>query len=391
MEGRLSALYSRLWTGLVGSGAGTSCYHRNQCCSGAPAYRYRIIEHKAHASAHRILINPDLATMLKEPFEHLWRGQLEAACQGMTCSRVPWSDNVSGSVAMLTVRSAYHVTHMVKDLEAATALYTHVFQPPIQADGYHEGENRDASFASICDAYIELFAPRDVAAPNPTSNGARYLRRAGESLCNFGWLVDDKIPDAIRFCEGLGYTLVYVAGPTRYAFFIHPKQAHGMMLEIAAETIPEDPRIEPGWAERWRDKHPLGIERMNAVTYAVQDIDGALGLLQELTDAPVIHRALNEAGDEESAFVAVADHVIEVRRSCMDSSEVARFIHTKGPQIHSVTFKVRDLAQAHDYLRGLGLRVIAHEPASAIAIDPEEMLGACYYFTDRAIPSDPRA
>ena len=291
---------------------------------------------------------------------------------------------------MLTVRRAYHVTHMVKNLEAATDLYQRVFQPPIQFDGFHAGENRDASFANVSDAYIELFAPRDVAAPNPTSNGARYIRRSGQGICNFGWLVEDTIPDAIRFCESLGYTLVYVAGPTRCAFFVHPKQAHGMMLEIAAETIPDDPRLEPGWAERWRDKHPLGIERMNAVTYAVRDIDGAVGLIQALTGAAVIHRGLNEAGDEESAFIAIVDHVIEVRRSRNDASDIARFIDTKGPHIHSVTFKVKDLGQARDYLRELGLHVLEHAPAATIAIDTADMLGARYYFTDRAIPSDPR-
>ncbi len=292
---------------------------------------------------------------------------------------------------MLTVRGAYHVTHMVKNLETVTSLYKRVFQAPIQFDGFHEGENRDASFASVADAYIELFAPRDVAALTPTSNGARYIRRTGEGICNFGWLVKDTIPDAIRFCESLGYTLVYVAGPKRYAFFVHPKQAHGMMLEIAAETIPDDPRLEPGWAERWRDKHPLGIERMNAVTYAVRDIDAAVGLLQALTGAAVIHRGLNAAGDEESAYVAIADHVIEVRCSRNNASDIAHFIDTKGPHIHSVTFKVKNLSQARDYLRGLGLRVLEHAPASTIAIDPLDMLGARYYFTERVIPSDPRA
>ncbi|CAN0476299.1 unnamed protein product, partial [Phaeothamnion confervicola] len=152
----------------------------------------------------------------------------------------------------------------------------------------------------------------------------------------------------------------------------------------------DDPRLESGWVERWRDKHPLGIERMNAVTYAVRDIDGAVGVLQKLTGAPVIHRAQNQAGDEESAFVAIADHVIEVRRSRKDSSEIARFIEAKGPHMHSVTFKVKDLAKARSYLGGLGLNVLEHEAASAIAIDPTDMLGARYYFTDRAIPSDPR-
>ncbi len=292
---------------------------------------------------------------------------------------------------MLTVRSAFHVTQMVKDLAAATRLYETIFHPPIHFDGFHEGENRDASFASVSDAYIELFAPRDAGSPNPTSNGGRYLQRSGESLHNFGWLIENDAPEAIRFCEGRGYDLVYVAGPSLDAFFIHPKRAHGIMLEIACLTIPDDPRTEPGWAAHWREDHPLGIEWMNAVTYAVRDIDGGIGLLQDLTEAPVIHRGQNAAGDEESAFVAIADHIIEVRRGLTGTSEILRFIHERGPRIHSVTFKVKDLTAAGAYLQGLDLRVLEKPTESAITIDPADMMGARYYFTDRSIPSDPRA
>ena len=292
---------------------------------------------------------------------------------------------------MLTVSSAYHVTHMVKDLDAANCLYEKIFQPPVHFDGYHEGENRDASFASVSDAYIELFAPRDVSSPDPSSNGARYIRRSGEGLCNFGWLVEDEIADAIRFCEGRGYELVYVAGPDIIAFFIHPKQAHGMMLEVAGETIPDDPRKKSGWASRWAEDHPLGIERMNAVTYAVDDLDGAIGLLRDLTDATVIHRGRNESGEEESAFVAIADHVIEVRRGLVAQSDISRFIEAKGQRIHSVTFKVKNLATANTYLAQLDLNVIENNDESTIMIDPNDMMGARYYFTDRAIPSDPRS
>ncbi|NNL86563.1 MAG: hypothetical protein HKP27_12970 [Myxococcales bacterium] len=292
---------------------------------------------------------------------------------------------------MLTVLSAFHITHMVNDLGAVTGLYERIFQPPFYHDGFHEGENRDASFASVSDAYIELFSPRDAGSPNPTSNGARYLRRSGEGLHNFGWLIDGDAAEAARFCEGRGYDLVYVAGPARWAFFIHPKQAHGMMIEIASTTIPDDPRTEPGWDARWREEHPLGIERMNAVTFAVRDIDGAIALLQSLTGAPVIHRSENRPSDEERAFLAIADHVIEVRRSLSRASETARFIEERGEHIHSVTFKVADLPAAREYLRTLGLRILEQPTESAITIDPRDMMGARYDFTDRAIPSDPRS
>ncbi|HEX2171576.1 MAG TPA: VOC family protein [Dehalococcoidia bacterium] len=291
---------------------------------------------------------------------------------------------------MLRVKSAFHVTHMVKDLDAATRLYQEIFQPPIHFDGYHEGENRDASFASVSDAYIELFAPRDVNEPAPTSNGGRYIRRWGEGLANFGWLIEDDVPEAIRFCESRGYQLVYVAGPAPYAFFIHPKQAHGLMLEVARSTIPADPRTQPGWAARWRDEHPLGIERLNAVSYAVRDLEGPIQLLQSLTNAPIVHRGADQAAGKESAYLWITDHVIEVMQPASADSEIARFIEERGPRIHSVTFKVKDLDRAAAYLRQKGLGLLDTPAPRSFTINPADLLGARYSFTDRAIPNDPR-
>lgn len=293
-------------------------------------------------------------------------------------------------ITMLNIRGAFHVTHMVKDLAAATTLYEDIFQPPIYFDGYHEGEDRDASFASVSDAYIELFAPRDVDAPDPRSNGGRFIRRWGEGLANFGWLIDGDVNEAIRFCEAQGYQLVYVAGPSPYAFFTHPRQAHGIMLEVAKSTIPEDPRGQPGWAARWRDDHPLGIERMNAVSYAVRDLDGPIGFLQSLTDAPVIHRGADEEAGKESAYLWITDHAIEVMRGTTPASELARFIAERGPRIHSVTFKVTDLDRAAGYLRQKGIGVLPGPGARSVTLDPADLLGARYIFTDQAIPNDPR-
>ena len=295
---------------------------------------------------------------------------------------------------MLIVRSAFHVTHMVRDLAAATRIYQNIFQPPIHFDGYHEGENRDASFASVSDAYIELFAPRDADAPEPTSTAGRFIRRWGEGLANFGWLVEGDVQEAIRFCESQGYQVVWVAGTGSYAFFIHPRQAYGIMLEVAASTIPDaipdDPRTQPGWAAHWREEQPLGIERMNAVSYAVRDLDGAVGFLQSLTDAPVIYRGTEEDAGKESAYLWIKDHVIEVMRGISEDSEIGRFMQEKGPRIHSVTFKVKDLQSAADYLRKKGMGVLDGPGGRTFTLDPTAILGARYLFTDRAIPNDPR-
>jgi methylmalonyl-CoA/ethylmalonyl-CoA epimerase len=292
---------------------------------------------------------------------------------------------------VLTIRSGFHVTHMLKDLEAATGIYQRIFQPAIQFAGYHAGEDRDASFVSVSDAYIELFASRDAGTPDPTSTGGRFVKRWGEGLANFGWLIED-VPGAIRRCEAKGYQLVYVAGPDPSAFFVHPRQAHGIMLEIAGGStgIHDDPRRTSGWATRWRNEHPLGIERMNAVLYAVRDLQGAVSFLQDLSGAPVVHRWVDDDSATERAALWIADHMIEVMQAISDDSEIGKAVQRDGPKIHSVSFKVTSLKRAAAYLREKGVRLLGHEDTGHVTIEPADVMGARYTFTERAIPNDPR-
>ena len=77
-------------------------------------------------------------------------------------------------------------------------------------------------------------------------------------------------------------------------------------------------------------------------------------------------------------------------RGSSDESEIAHFVQEKSPRIHSVTFKVKHLQQAADYLRKKGVGVLGSEGARSFTLDPADILGARYIFTDRAIPNDPR-
>lgn len=291
---------------------------------------------------------------------------------------------------MISIKSAFHVTHMVRDLNTAMRLYDRIFSAPVYFDGYHEGENRDAAFVTVSDAYIELFAPRDANDAQPASNGGRYIQRSGEGLANFGWLISSDVAEAIRYCEAQGYPVVPVAGMTTAAFFVHPRHAQGMMLEFADSTIPEDPRAQPGWAARWRDEHPLGIERMHAVSFAVRDLDAAIRFLQTVAGATLVHQGENAAGDRESAYLWVVDHMIEVMRGTSPETPIGRFIEANGPRIHSVAFRVRDPRRASGFLDSLGLRNDLALDGRSVAVDPRDLLGARYVFTDTAIPNDPR-
>lgn len=291
---------------------------------------------------------------------------------------------------MLQVRTAFHVTHMVRDLDVALRIYEAVFQPPIVPPSYHAGEDRDAAFVFVSDAYIELFASRDANATEPTSNGGRHIRRFGEGLANFGWLIDDDITEAIAFCESKAYRPMYVVGLEQSAFFFHPRQAYGIMLEIMNGAVRDDPRRQPGWAARWRDEQPLGIARMDCVTYAVRDLDGAVAFLQGLTDARVVHRGTDNDAGTESAHLWIKDHMIELTHALADDSEVGRSVQQEGPKIHSVTFKVKSLKQAADYLQRKDIAVLGRQESGSLMMTPAAILGAKYIFSERAIPNDPR-
>jgi hypothetical protein len=279
---------------------------------------------------------------------------------------------------------------MVRDINEAIRIYERAFQPPVVPPTYHAGEDRDAAFAFVSDAYIELFASRDANSSDPVSNGGRHIKRFGEGLANFGWLIEDDIKEAIALCESREYRPMYVAGPVQTAFFFHPRQAYGIMLEIMNGSVRNDPRSEPGWATRWRDEQPLGIERMNCVSYTVRDLDGAVSFLQGLTDAPVIYRGADREAEKESAYLWIRDHVIELMQPTADDSEVGRSLAQEGPKIHSVTFKVKSLKPAVEYLRKLDIGVLGREESGSIMMNPADILGAKYIFSERSIPNDPR-
>ena len=290
---------------------------------------------------------------------------------------------------MLNIHTSYHLTHFMKDLPESTSVYKKVFDTDITPPGYHAGEDRDASFLYVSDCYIELFCSRDAKDPEPTSNGGKFIKRWGESLANFGWLVDDDIPDAISDMESKELNLVYVAGG-QSAFFVHPRQAYGMMLEVGHYTPHEgDPRHETGYADRWLN-HPLGIRQMHCVTFAVNDLSGALDTLNTMTGQRPGYRGMNEGTGRESAYLWFTDHMLEITTPIEEDTAIGRAVPQPGPKIESCTFRVQDLDRTADYLRSTDMGVIGEPSEGRIAIDPSGIQGAMYLFTDRSIPNDPR-
>lgn len=291
---------------------------------------------------------------------------------------------------MLKIRQTFHLTHMLKDLAEATSVYQRAFDAPIIPVGYHVGENRDASFQTVSDTFIELFAPRDARTSAPTSNGGRQIKRFGEGFVNSGWLVDNDIPEVVKQLEAQGLNVVYVAGG-QSSFFVHPRQAFGIMLQVASfHPRTDDPRNNPkGWAAYWSESHPLGIERTNFVSFAVNDLDGAVKLLELMTGGPTVHRGKSEGG-RDAAYIWCENNMLEVLGGTSEDSEIGRAIPHPGAKIESCTFKVRSASSAARHLRSRGFRIVGNESDGRVAIDPNDILGAVYIFSEFPVPGDPR-
>ena len=147
----------------------------------------------------------------------------------------------------------------------------------------------------------------------------------------------------------------------------HPKQTFGMLELVPDPTTTEhtrrgerDPRWRPDFStRRWRDEHPLGIERSSHLTVLVENVPPALDFYQAVLGGKLLHQ------QEGSAFVALGNEIV-VELASPSSPRLQRDLVRYGEGLHSVTFKVKDLAKAVDYLTSKGMRFESREDDTVV-------------------------
>ncbi|MDD2857135.1 MAG: VOC family protein [Candidatus Nanopelagicales bacterium] len=285
--------------------------------------------------------------------------------------------------ASLQINKLVHINQVVRDLPSANAFYEDVFGAAVYWQGYDETERRDASLFLIGDTCIELFCPAD----DQSLLGAG-LARYGESFHSFEWQVPD-LDEARTVMDERGIRLTtFVPGGF---FMTHPKDTHGMLLEICPLEMGGDLRLEPDWSPAfWADEHPMGIERLNCLSIAVRDLDTALDFAVGITGGSVAYREDRPQVRAQAAGVWVSDHMIELISPTGDDGAVAEYIAAVGPRMRSVDFRVRSVDAARAHLESRGLRVIDGDQPGQIALDPRDNHGVLWQFAERTMPGDPR-
>jgi hypothetical protein len=213
----------------------------------------------------------------------------------------------------------------------------------------HGGRN---ALWRIAGTVVEIFSPT-----RPDGAIGQWVDRNGSGWHSLEWSVPS-LDAAIGTMRERGIRITDHA-EGRYAF-THPKDGHGISLELTEHHFPGDLRDQPGWTPASAgDENPLGIVGPAVISVASNDPAAAARWLVDLTGAPGIHQEERRYTNTRSAAVALADHVIEFVAPLVTPTvdhRLADFLRDKGERIFSVGFTVADLYAARAWLAEAGAR-----------------------------------
>jgi methylmalonyl-CoA/ethylmalonyl-CoA epimerase len=98
------------------------------------------------------------------------------------------------------------------------------------------------------------------------------------------------------------------------------------------------------------------------VGVAVDDMDAAIQLYQDLFGAELVFRTVSEAEGLEAAFLRTGAAEVELMRATRDDSPVGKFVAKRGPGLHHVAYEVGDIEAALGQAREAGLQLIDETP-----------------------------
>jgi catechol 2,3-dioxygenase-like lactoylglutathione lyase family enzyme len=283
-------------------------------------------------------------------------------------------------MTQLQPEKVLHINQVLGPFEEANRFYEDVFGAVEYMNSYDEGERRDASLFLVGDTCIELFSPRD-----DESLLGRNLRRHGPSFHSFEW----KVPDLDAAREAFLERGVRITTDRPGSFFMtHPKDCHGLLLELCPHEMANDPRNEDGWDPApWRNG-PLGIDRLNAMSAAVLDVSAAAAWVHDLTGAEPLYEE-DRPGIGRAVGFWIGGTALELVEPAAEGP-VAEHVSHLGARLRSIGFRVADVDAAAEHLRSKGLRVVPGDVEGSIAIHPDDNYGVLWQFTEAALPDDPR-
>ncbi len=244
-----------------------------------------------------------------------------------------------------------HVNQFCKDYDGLLDYYRTTFDSPVFMEfGTPEFGARNALYLAG-GACFEVFAPtvEDMAIGS-------WIKKFGERWHSLEWTVPS-LDEAIEIVQERGIRITDHA-PDQY-IFVHPRDCHGLSLELTEAHFEHDPREAADWdASVGAGSNPIGITGGPIITLCVQEARVSAEWVAELTGRQVAQEYVGTASN--AAAIDFGDHVVEfVSPSDAPSDEHLRdALATRGASIYAVTLPVRSLAEAQSELTARGAKSV---------------------------------
>jgi methylmalonyl-CoA/ethylmalonyl-CoA epimerase len=111
---------------------------------------------------------------------------------------------------------------------------------------------------------------------------------------------------------------------------------------------------------------PAVLSAIDHVGIAVEDIDGALAVYRDILGMPLVHRETVVDQGVDAALLDVGDGHIELVAPLSPETAVGKFLARKGPGLHHVAYRVKDVEQTLSALASAGARLIDEHPRTGI-------------------------
>lgn len=126
-----------------------------------------------------------------------------------------------------------HIGIAVKNIKEANIIYTNLLGVEPYKEEHVTTENVITSFFKIGESKLELLEATD-----DNSAIARFIQKKGEGMHHIAFAVDNILAEMNRLKQA-GFTLLNdspkIGADNKLVCFVHPKDAHGVLIELCQE------------------------------------------------------------------------------------------------------------------------------------------------------------
>ena len=113
----------------------------------------------------------------------------------------------------------------------------------------------------------------------------------------------------------------------------------------------------------------MQVTRIDHVGIAVADLDAAIALYESAFGMRCVHTEVNEEQGVREAMLEVGDSgsYVQLLAPLSPDSTIGTFLDKNGPGIQQMAYRVDDIDEVSEHLRGQGMRLLYDAPRSGTA------------------------